>query len=213
VASGKAVFKWKTRLFAPVAFSRDGARLAVGGGEGDTIRIYQTRTGVLVRELPIQPDDVGTRQLAFLPGGDAIALAGYLGTLRVMDVQTGVRLADCVGHAGEVTSVDVSETGTTMVSVGSDTTLRLWEVSTGRQIQSIKTGDGPVWRVRFAGADRALTWGGDHIMRCFDLETRQERWRVPTPGMWHGEFSKDGKIGLLGEMVGGVRVWSLPPLR
>jgi len=213
VAAGKAIFEWKTRAFAPVAFSRDGARLTVGGSEGDTVRVYETRTGVLLREFSIPTDDVGTRQLAFLPGGNAIALAGYRGTLRVMDVETGAKLADCVGHLGEVTCVDVSEDGATMISGGLDSTLRLWDVGTGREILSIRTGDSPIWRVRYPASDRALTWGNDHHMRCFDLETRQERWRIPTPGMWIGEFSKDGKLALLGEIVGGLRVWTLPPLR
>jgi WD40 repeat protein len=205
--------KWATRYFAPVAFSHDGDCLAVGGADGGTVSIYRTDTRELLREFPIPADDRGTRSFAFCNGNTAIALGGYRGTLRVMDIASGQTLANCPGHSGEVTYLDLSDDGTRMLSAGYDTTVRMWDVSSGKELQSFKGGAWPIWRVRFVGTDRALAWGGDGEIHCFDLTSGKERWRVPVSWASSVEFSREGKLALIGDPMGGVRLWTLPSVK
>jgi WD40 repeat protein len=72
-----------------VAFSPDGSKFAAGSsldGTGE-VRVYQTADAKVVSKLEGQPGAVYS--LAWRPDGTQVAVAGFDGTIRLMDPATG----------------------------------------------------------------------------------------------------------------------------
>jgi WD40 repeat protein len=102
----------------------DGGLLAVGGAER-AIRLYNPRTGALVREC-LGHGKVVTA-LAWLPDGSRLVSASEDRTLRLWDPESGEELAILHGHDNYVRSLAVSPDGTRIASGGEDRTVRIWE--------------------------------------------------------------------------------------
>jgi WD40 repeat protein len=86
VATGRMVARWPTRDFVPVAFSRDGARVATGGFYAD-VWVHDAATGAELLALPgDQPAGGwgGENSVALSPDGSLVAVQTY--RLRVVDV-------------------------------------------------------------------------------------------------------------------------------
>jgi energy-coupling factor transporter ATP-binding protein EcfA2 len=81
-----------------VAVSRDGALIAAGSND-NTLRLWNARSGALVREILLTgPSSVGT--VAFDPSGTRIAVGSNDGTLQVIDAQNGERIGTLMHLSG-----------------------------------------------------------------------------------------------------------------
>ncbi len=109
-----------------VAFSPDGRRLATGGQE-NTVKIWEVRTGQELRTLWGHRGDVYT--VAFSPDDDGrwVASAGEDSTVRVWDSHTGTLIRSFRGHRGLVSSVAFSPDGRRFVSGSRDKTVKVWD--------------------------------------------------------------------------------------
>src|SRR5262249_47905823 len=74
------------------AFSQDGEWLASAGGDG-FVRIWNSRTGELIRQLPTAHAD-SVVSVVFHPTGKYIASAGTDNRVRVWDLTTGQKVFD-----------------------------------------------------------------------------------------------------------------------
>lgn len=75
----------------------------------------------------------------FNPRGDLLAVGTPLGEIRLFDVASGVQVAERTQHKASILDIDFSADGQTMISSGSDGTLRVWRVdgrSLGRTLES-----------------------------------------------------------------------------
>ena len=77
------------------------------------------------------------KQVKLSPDGTLLAVASSIGVW-LYDVQTGEELVLLTGHTGNVNSVAFSIDGKTLASHGEDHTIRLWEVSTGTHLKTLK---------------------------------------------------------------------------
>ena len=79
------------------------------------------------------------------------------------------------GHTGAVAAVAVTSDGRTLVSVGNDKTVRLWDVGTGK-LRKVLEGHtdwvGSLVLTRDGG--RAVTAGGDNTIRVWDIRGQKE---------------------------------------
>jgi WD40 repeat protein len=106
-----------------LVLSPDGRTLAaVLGG---TLRLWDLEGQRELRRLNSGSLSIG---LAFSPDGRLLALGGYGGSLRLLDVATGDELCRIGGHRGEVASLAFSPDGKLLVSGAGDTTALVWEV-------------------------------------------------------------------------------------
>lgn len=172
-----------------IAFSPDGARLAVSG---DDVAVVDTQTGRRLARLPVR--DV--RGIAFGPDGRRIAIATYRG-VRVWDIATrkqiarmrdtayrlaftpdgativmagygSVRVAPAdgrgrstpLGGGRALYALAVSPDGTLVAAAGDGGDVRLWNPVTRRLVATVHTGRTSVYDLAFSGDSRRLAIAG-----------------------------------------------------
>ena len=105
-----------------VAFAPN-RRLLVSVGTDQRVVLWDPETGASFRAI----DDATT--FAMADDSRTIAVAGPDGLVRVLDSITGTEQARFAGHAGAVQALAWAPGGRTLVSGGSDKTVRVWPVT------------------------------------------------------------------------------------
>jgi len=164
-----------TMAINSVAFSPDGRWLA-SGGKDNTIKIWETATGNVLRTiyghsssvngLAVSPDGKllasGSGDLLdkrdieiFVKGGVIRGTEDY--TARIWDVQTGRELKVLRGHELPVGAVAFSADGRSLISASPDS-VRVWDVETGSESRTLKTAYDKSWKAN--SFLTALDFGG-----------------------------------------------------
>jgi WD40 repeat protein/serine/threonine protein kinase len=160
--------KWQ-EFSAPVAFSPDGKRVALGCKE--TVHLCDALTGRRLAVLGPHAMTVG--RLAYSPDGKHIASATYPGsnTIHLWDGQSGKEVAVLRGHSSANTALLFSPDGLRLVSVSEypDNTARLWDAATGRLLAVLAGHKNHITTVAFSPDGRQLaTSSSDQTARLWD---------------------------------------------
>jgi WD40 repeat protein len=85
-------------------------------------------------------------------------------------------LKKMTGHEKKVRYVAVSKDGKKALSCGEDKTVRLWDLTTGKEIKQLKGHTGFTWQVGFSKDEKqAVSSGGpDKTVRLWDLDKGEE---------------------------------------
>ena len=115
-----------------------------------------------------------------------------------------------MGHGGLVNSITFSPDGRLLASGSSDKTIKLWEVSTGRLLKTLKGHVEDVNSVAFSPDGRLLAGGGDDsVIKLWEVSTGKLMYTFK--GSWNGvlsiAFSPDGKYLASGSRDGILRIW------
>jgi mono/diheme cytochrome c family protein len=116
------------------------------------------------------------------------------------------------GHSGPVVSLAFSPDGRRALSGSDDNTLRLWDVSTGREIRTLEGHTGAVLAVVFSPDGRsALSGSYDRTVRLWDLSSGRQLQRFDghTERVSSVAFSPDGRRGLSGSWDQTLSLWDL----
>ena len=118
----------------------------------------------------------------------------------------GLRQIVQIGPTSIVTTVAFSPNGSLVLSSGEDGTLKLWDVSTGREIRTFTGHAKKVFSVAFSPDGQfALSGSEDRSMKLWDIATGSEiRTFTNTAGsvshhaepVYHVAFSPDGRSAL-----------------
>ena len=110
-----------------VAFAPDGASFVTGCQK--TLRLWETATGKLIRELEGSPAEINSA--AFAPDGEALATIDSHGTLALWNPATGARMNSIPAHRGTSYCVVFSPDGKRLATVGrNDLLVRIWNSQT-----------------------------------------------------------------------------------
>jgi WD40 repeat protein len=202
-----------------VAFSADGKLLAsageeTGGGGSWAVRIWQVPSGREVRCIWLGYRAV-VRRVALSPDGSLVAWSGAGAGVAVADVATG-RVIDRLDKSGGKDTVRpfaFSPDGKALAT-GAAGTLRLWDLTTGKETLEAKVGDFDRCLFSPDGRKLAIVAGKFAGLRLIDVApgsaTRGKPLSFPVvrPGPLAVAFSPDGS-----HLAGGddnlVRLWDV----
>jgi eukaryotic-like serine/threonine-protein kinase len=136
-----------------LGFSPDGKRLAVAIRHA-TLRFYDVSTGTLTRTIRTGNGATEVVAAIFSPDSRLLATCGEEDP-KIWDVESGRQLLTLRGHMATVNGIVFSPDGGTVASCSDDSTLRLWDVTTGQERIGFKM-DRPVKTVTFSRDGHAL---------------------------------------------------------
>ena len=151
-----------------VAFSPDGRLVATGSWAG-VLRIWDARTGQLLRVVPAHGQD-RISAVAFHPDGRWLATASYDRTVKLWDATTGDPLKTLTGHPGFISGLAFSRDGRRLASIGGeDKTVKIWDPLTGREILNLRGHTDTCTCVAFSPDGRRLvSASNDRTLRIWD---------------------------------------------
>jgi WD40 repeat protein len=219
--SGQAEHQTVAEVATPidaVRFSPDGRYfaaplVALGDRPGPFVLVWERQTATEAFRLDLRGENAST--LAFSPDGGFLAVAGEgspVAWLWNLQLRTSVQRFN--GHPSGTGIVDIefSPDGRYVATAGTDTTARLWEAETGREIRRFGGHVGAVNSLAFSPDGAWLaTAGVDQTARLWDVATGQElrRYVGHTASVENVAFSANGRRLISVSDDGTGRIWDI----
>jgi WD40 repeat protein len=226
------------QLIYAVAFSPDGSRVVTGSGD-TTARLWDTATGRELRRLTGHKQPI--HAVAFSPDGSRVVTGSDDTTARLWDAATGKELLSLQpyaglatgsnprnsagtaggaqalhGHTGPIYAVAFSPDGRQILTGSLDSTVKLWDATTGREIGTLEGHGWGVTAVAFSpNGQQILTAGFDQTARVWDVAILREppehealSFKVPGGPVNAVAFSPDGRWLITASGYRRARVWN-----
>lgn len=133
-ATGKSIRRWKAHSGESIysmAFSPDDTMLATTHLRAVS-HVWRVKDGKIIQSMKIRLNEVN--DVCFtLDNRHLITAGSYDKLIRLWRISDGQQLGLFQGHDGHIQSIDLSSDGQTLVSAGSDGTIRFWEVLTQKE--------------------------------------------------------------------------------
>ena len=134
-----------------LCFSPDGAWIAGCGPGSSIVGIWEAGSGQLdIRLL----DAYAIHTLAWSPDSSLLATGSAAGQISLWNVRRGKLQMRLEGHSGNVVGITFDHQGSLLASESWDTTARLWELASGKQLVVCPIGTTP--SIHFSLDDRSL---------------------------------------------------------
>jgi RNA polymerase sigma factor (sigma-70 family) len=196
MSTGKELVQVDRDLAFTTAISPDGKILA--SGHIKAIKLWDATTGNAMATLA--DDTKNISHVVFSPDGKLLASA-ELRALRLWDLTTNkeIRRLEAGKPEGRIIhGVAFSPDGKTLASAETQAkTVKLWEVATGKEINTLEGHTGAVLGVAFSPDGKTLASAdGDGQVKLWDMSTGKEKTNLKwqTNGLQPLAFSPDGKL-------------------
>jgi WD40 repeat protein len=149
-----------------LAFSPAGDRLLSGSGRGS--QIWNVDTGAL--ERTVETWEKGVLAVAWSPRGDLVATSRRSDELvRLSDPKDGSLVHTLRGHTGDVFALAFAPTGDQLATASADGTVRIFSLTTFRQLRTLAAHDGIVLGLAWSPAgDLLASSGDDRLVKVWD---------------------------------------------
>jgi WD40 repeat protein/serine/threonine protein kinase len=196
-----------------VAYSPLRGLLAATGGHDKLVQLIDANTGELAANLAGHETEVS--DATFSPDGNRIASADCGGTVLFWTTADSVSMATIKAHDDLIHRIAFSPDGGVLATASQDRTVRLWDITTRRQLATLRHGT-VVFGLAFnPDGSRLATACDDGMVRLWDVATfRQVAELSGHGGYVHAvAFSADGNRLISGSGDYTVRVWDSLPSR
>ncbi|AMV25406.1 WD domain, G-beta repeat [Gemmata sp. SH-PL17] len=141
-----------------VCFSPDGRFVAAAGADG-VVRVWDVQTKTEVRGLRGHTDWVTS--VAFSPDGRFLASGASEkdNTLRVFELPPLDSASAAGGHMLAVNAVAVSPNGKFAATAGTDQTIKVWDIATGKEVATLVGNADTPFALAFLGNDGVVMGG------------------------------------------------------
>jgi WD40 repeat protein len=158
-----------------IVWSPDGKRIATGAfrrivlWNGDSLAQEREIAGGLTDRIAA---------LRFLPDGkQLIAADGRVseeGTVRIIEVATGVVAASWVAHNDTIFDLALSRDGKLLATAGGDRLVKIWDLATRKEIAKLEGHTAQVLAVAFdEKATQLISGGADQQLKLWDVKTKE----------------------------------------
>jgi WD40 repeat protein len=149
------------------ALSKDGNYLVTAGLIDETIRIWDSTTG---RVLKVLSGVSAAGNLKFFGSRNTFAFGNKLGEIGIYEIGSSAPIRFLRGHTQWVSSLDISPDGKYLVSASWDGTVRLWDLVTGAQLKSLS--GSPFHHVRFVAEGRKfVSYSEDYRLKTWETKS------------------------------------------
>ena len=140
------------------AFSPDGKRILSVGVDG-MLKLWDSSSGKELASVVVsQPQSVISA--AFLPSGAQIVVGDQGGNIRLLDGLTGKQEKNLCSHPS-LNMLVVAPDGKRLITAGTDRTVRVWEIETGRELRCFHVYSKTVNAIAISPDGRIIATGGD----------------------------------------------------
>ncbi|QDU31381.1 Serine/threonine-protein kinase PknB [Anatilimnocola aggregata] len=145
--------------------------------------------------LPKGVGGAGFENIMFSPDGKLLLLAegSYFdsepGTVIIVDRKTSSVIGSLRGHATSVTSIAFLDNGSTVVTGGTDRTLRVWSMKTGQLLRTVNTREAVLAIATSPNSSRLITSHSDRVCRIWETVTWNEICSFRAPSGLYGSIN------------------------
>jgi WD40 repeat protein/tRNA A-37 threonylcarbamoyl transferase component Bud32 len=161
-----------TRDLGPVtslAVSRDGTTFASASHMGQTILLWDARTGYLTRT--IRGHDGPINRVAFSPDGVHVASASGDDNVNLWEINRDQEARSLPGKDA-MRAVAFGHDGSYLLAAGYDQEVSLWDLATGRSVRTFQGHAGAILGLAISpDGQRAASGGEDRVVRIWDVAT------------------------------------------
>ena len=205
--TGKAVYTSPSRnvRIERVAFSPNGKLVAVGDSNSQ-IAVYVPQAKANQIAMGVQGvDTLEVMGVAFGSDGASVFSGGRDGKVRLTAGpgpdgtsagNTATKLRDFIGHSGPVTGLAVTNDGKFLVTSSEDKTVRVWDVTSGKQLRSFQGHMTKATAVAVRGDGKQVASASDDgAVRVWDLNTVDDHraMKESAESLWAVAVSPNGK--------------------
>ncbi len=220
----KNILKAHKKFVQCLAFSPDGQTLA-SGGEDQTIHLWDVVTGKRKQTITMPKGTV--TDISFSPDGNTFASVSDNKTIHLWDTTTwkhkkqvvnqGV-ITEQVEDKERIESVFFSPDGSTFAAVSTDTTIRLWDTTTGTLRQTFieenaeqAGNEREIENVLFSPDGQSISSVSDYgKIRLWDVATgKRKRLSEDAGYVTKAAFNHNGRTLATGTYNGTIRLWDV----